>query len=240
MLKIIALILVLFSTVVATELSGDPLAEDSIEPDSVYDPAGEYRFAVFAEGALSVGGLGHTFNDDAIEQFGYDVDTGCEQDGAYLILGGGRYFGRFSTFIFGEIGRIAPGVLFDNHGPWIPPEVLLRMTMLAGGVELRYAPVRVRFGYGAYPGTAEIDNDYSDSLQAFPPGSWETGIEDATGWHYSVGYHQPIDENMSAGIEWVQHFIDLRLEENGTEAVPTEQSAVQSEVRFVFTYQLPL
>ncbi len=88
-------------------------------------------------------------------------------------------------------------------------------------------------------GSAEVDLDY-DSTETSPSGSWDTDIEDGHGWHFSVGFHNPVSENSSAGIEWVQHFIDLRLAENGTAAVPSEQSAIQREVRFVYTYQFQL
>lgn len=36
-------------------------------------------FCVFAEGALSIGGLRHNFNEDYQKQFGYNFREGCER-----------------------------------------------------------------------------------------------------------------------------------------------------------------
>ncbi len=194
------------------------------------------RFALFIEPALAVGGISHDFPDDDIEQFGYDVKGGCEQDAIYLRLGLGRHFGRFAAFAYGETGLISPGVLFDNHGPYILPEVLLRMNELSYGLELRYAPARIRLGLGNYGGTAEIDED---TLGSVPTGSWETDIEDGHGFHYAAGVCGPVSRSFSLGLEWSQHFVRLRLAESGTGAEPTEHEATVSQVRFFGFYELP-
>jgi hypothetical protein len=205
------------------------------EPFTIYDPLEENRFAVFAEPALSVGGIQHDFHKDDIEQFGYNVKGGCEQDGAYLRVGVGKHFGRFSTFAYGEVGYLGPGCLIDNHGPWILPEVLLNMTVFSGGLELRYLPVRLRFGYGSYSGTAEVDYDFTGAV---PTDSWTTDIVDGRGFHFGAGICEPVNENISAGVEWVQHFIQLRLAESGTGVEPTEHEATQYELRFFVTFGL--
>jgi len=196
----------------------------------------DQRFSLFAEPMLAVGGISHDFNDDDIEQFGYDVKGGCEQDAAYLRLGFGKQFGGFGAYGYGEVGHLGPGSLIDNHGPWILPEVLLRMNLLGGGIELRYRGVRARLGYGVYSGTAEIDEDTTGH---YSPGSWTTDIEDGSGFSYAIGYIAPFSEHWSAGLEWSQHFIDLRLAESGTGVAPSEHSARQSEVRFFANYRLP-
>ncbi len=197
----------------------------------------EDRFAVFVEPMLAVGGISHDFYEDDMEQFGYDVKSGCEQDAAYIRAGLGKHFGRFGAFVYGEVGHIGPGSLIDNHGPWILPEVLLRMNVLAGGVELRYFPARIRFGYGSYSGHAEIDNDTAGA--PFPGGSWSTDIVDGRGFSFGVGVHIPVSEYVAGGVEWSQHFIDLKLAESGTGVEPSEHTARQYEVRFFVNFQLP-
>lgn len=199
----------------------------------------EDRFAVFIEPMLAVGGISHDFDEDDIQQFGYDVKSGCEQDCAYLRIGLGKHFSRFGAFIYGETGHLGPGVLLDNHGPWILPEVLLRMNMFGGGLELRYFPVRLRLGYGSYTGEAEIDFDYDTTQTSSPTGSWTTDIVDGRGISYGIGLHIPVSETVAAGVEWSQHFIDLKLEESGTGVEPSDHKARQSEVRFFVNFQLP-
>lgn len=194
------------------------------------------RFAVFGEAMLSVGVISHDFDDDDIEQFGYDVKGGCEQDAAYFRAGIGKHFGLFGAFAYGEVGYLGPGAIFDNHGPWILPEVLLRMNMLGAGIELRYGLFRGRLGYASYGGKAEIDED---TTGAFSTDSWTTDIDEGGGINYAIGLQLPIDENWSAGLEWSQHFIDLRLAESGTGVIPTDHRARQSEIRFFGNYQLP-
>ena len=205
------------------------------ESFSIYHPFEENGFALFAEPALSIGGIQHTFHEDDIEQFGYHVKAGCEQDGAYLRGGIGRHFGSFSAFIYGEVGYLGPGALFDNHGPWILPEVLLKMSVLSAGLELRYLPVRLRFGCGSYGGTAEVDYDTTGSG---PTGSWSTDIEDGRGFHFGAGICMPVSESISVGVEWVQHFIQLRLAQSGTGVEPTDHKATQYELRFFATFHL--
>lgn len=192
------------------------------------------KCAVFSEGGLSLGGIFHTFHEDDIEQFGYEVRRGCEQDGAYLRAGIGKHFGRFSTFFYGELGYLGPGAFMDNHGPFCAPEVFLKMTMLAGGIELRYIPLRARLGYGSYGGTADVSYD---TLGVSSQGSWSTDIVDAKGYHFGVGFLIPCKNWLGIGFEWVQHFITLRLDESGTGIEPSEQRATQYELRFFATFQ---
>jgi hypothetical protein len=209
------------------------------EPAPVpYDYRTEHRWAVFVEPALSIGGISHTFSEDDIEQFGYDVGSSCEQDGAYLRLGVGKHFGRFAAFGYGEAGYIGPGSLFDNHGPWILPEVLLRMHEFSGGVELRYLIARARFSYGTYLGEADVD---LDTVGPMPSGSWTTDILDGTGYQIAAGVCVPVPgkENWAIGLEWSQHFIDLRLGRSSTGAEPLMHEVNQYEVRFFADYRLP-
>ena len=206
------------------------------KPLSIYRPAEENRCAVFGEGALSIGMIQHNFVEDDIEQFGYDVKRGCQEDGLYLRGGLGKHFGRFSAFLYGELGYLTPGSLLDQHGPYILPEVLLDMTMYAGGLELRYTPARIRFGYGSYNGTAEVD---LDTVGIGPSGSWTTDIMDGRGFHIGVGLLVPRKEWVGLGLEYVQHFITLKLRESGTGVEPTEHKATQYELRFFATFQLP-
>lgn len=194
------------------------------------------RFAFFIEPALALGGISHDFPEDDIEQFGYDVKGGCEQDALFLRLGLGRYFGRFAAFAYGETGSIAPGVLMDNHGPCILPEVLLSMSELSYGLELDYAPARARIGFGSYGGTAEIDED---TVGSGPTGSWETDIVDGHGFHYAAGVFGRVSQRVVLGLEWSQHFISLRLDESGTGAEPSAHEATVSQVRFYGLYELP-
>ena len=198
----------------------------------------EDRFAVFIEPVLAVGGVQHNFHEDDIEQFGYDVKGDGEQDAAYLRVGFGKYFGRFSAFTYGEIGHLGPGFLIDNHGPWILPEVLLRMNVLDGGLELRYFPVRVRLGYGKYWGNAAVDYDYDPSVTPYPPGSWTTDILDGRGFHFAAGFYVT-DGAKTLGLEWSQHFVNMKLGESGTGVKPSEHKATQYEIRLFFNLQLP-
>ena len=197
-----------------------------------YDPGEENRFELFAEPGLSIGGINHTFDDDDIEQFGYDMRGGCEQDGFYLRGGLGKRFGNLGIGVYGEVGYIGPGSLFDGHGPWILPEVLLRMNILAIGAEVRYWIFRGRFGYGSYGGEADIKED---TVGATSPGMWTTDIVDGRGWHYGIGVGGVADGWIGGGVEWVQHFVDLRLAETGTGIEPTQQHATQSELRIFAT-----
>jgi len=205
------------------------------EPGGGSGPS-EDRFAFFIEPALALGGISHDFPEDDIDQFGYDVKGGCEQDAAYLRLGLGRHFGRCAAFAYGEIGSIAPGVLMDNHGPYILPEVLLSMSELSYGFELDYAPARARLGFGSYGGTAEIDED---TVGSGPTGSWETDIVDGHGFHYAAGVFGRISRRVVLGLEWSQHFVSLRLDESGTGADPSVHEATVSQVRFTGLYELP-
>ncbi|MEN8207861.1 MAG: hypothetical protein ABFR50_01280 [Candidatus Fermentibacteria bacterium] len=205
------------------------------ESCTIYDQIEKSRFELFFEPALSIGGIQHDFYKDDIEQFGYNVKGGCEQDGAYMRAGIGKHFGSFSAFTYGEAGYLGPGALFDNHGPWILPEVLLKMSVFSAGLELRYLPVRLRFGYGGYGGSAEIDYDTTGSG---PTGSWSTDIVDGRGFHFGAGICGPVNENISVGVEWVQHFIQLRLAESGTGVEPTDHKATQYELRFFAAFGL--
>jgi len=200
-----------------------------------YRPMDESLFAVFGEAALSLGGISHDFNNDDIEQFGYEVKSGCEQDGAYFRGGVGKYFNRFGAFAYGEIGHLGPGALLDNHGPWILPEVLLSMTVVGGGLELRYLPVRVRFGFDSYTGTAHVDYD---TVGSGSPGSWSTSIEDGKGYHFGLGVMGSVNETFILGLEIVQHVITLKLGASSTGAVPEEHNATQWEVRFFANAQM--
>jgi len=193
----------------------------------------ENSWVVFAEAGLSIGGISKSFNENGIQQAGYSVREGCESDGSYLRLGAGRQFDKFGIFGYGEMGYIAPGFLFDNHGPWIAPEVLLRMVSLSGGVELRYSPVRIRAGYGSIIGHATINPEDSTGTD------WRTDIADASTYHVAAGIYMPFSKNMAAGIEYVYQKIDLRLEEVPTGAEPMDESAVRHEIRTIFNIQLP-
>ncbi len=102
-------------------------------------------------------------------------------------------------------------------------------------MEVRFVPVRLRFGYGSYYGSAEVDYDTTGSG---PSGSWTTDIVDGRGFHFGAGICIPASENISAGVEWVQHFIQLRLAESGTGVEPIDHKATQYELRFFATFGL--
>lgn len=199
-------------------------------PPAPFDPSEEHGFGVFAEPGLAIGGISHDFWRDEIEQFGYNFERGCEQDAAYLRIGAGGHFGRFATFLYGELGSINPGGIFDNHGPYILPEILLYMREISVGIELRYSYFKARAGIGSYSGFARIDEENPGGAP-LPPGSWDTGISEGHGFHYAVGAGRAIDETFSLGLEWVQHFITLTLNRSGTGVEPSEHEARHSEVR---------
>ena len=199
----------------------------------------EHSWVFFIEPMLSIGGIQHSFHEDDLEQFGYHVQGGCEQDAGYLRAGFGKQFGWFRAFAYGEVGHIGPGVLIDNHGPWILPEVLLRMNLLGGGIELQMFPLRARFGYGSYGGTAQVDEDTVGG-GGFPTGSWTVDLVDARGFNYAVGFYYPGAGDLGGGVEWSQHFIDLRLRRSGTGVEPSDQRATQSEVRFFVNFHVRL
>ena len=219
-----------------TEDDQESRIHHEVNLDSIRSLQWDDRYALFLEPMLAVGSISHDFNDDDIEQFGYDVKNGCEQDAAYIRLGFGRQFGAIGAYGYGEAGYIGPGCLMDNHGPWILPEVLLSMNLLGGGMELRFWEVRARLGYGIYTGTAEIDADTSG---AYPGESWNTDIEDGSGISYAIGLIFPASKRWSGGIEWSQHFIDLKLGQSGTGVPPSEHRAEQSEIRIFMNYRLP-
>ncbi len=196
-------------------------------------------FCVFAEGALSIGGLRHNFNEDYQEQFGYNFREGCEQDGAYFRLGVGRGFGAYGGYLYGEVGYFGPGVIFDNHGPFIPPEILLRVTELSMGAELRAYLGRLRVGFGRYTGSAKVQLDY-DTTQVINPDSWDTDLVGSSGWHYAVGLVGRTQKGLVLGIEWIQHFFSVKLERNGLGTEPTEHDAKQSEFRFFAGYEFSI
>lgn len=77
-----------------------------------------------------------------------------------------------------------------------------------------------------------------DTVGTGPTGSWSTDIVDGRGFHFGAGVCIPVKENISAGVEWVQHFIQLQLAESGTGVEPTDQKATRYELRFFATFQL--
>ncbi len=198
-----------------------------------------YSFCVLIEGALSYGGMKHNFNDDCQEQFGYNFRDGCEQDGAYFRLGLGRGFGPFGGYIYGEAGYFGPGVIFDNHGPFIPPEILMHVTELSMGLEFRAYMGRLRAGFGRYTGSVTVQLDY-DTTQVINPDSWNTDLAGGSGWHYAVGLVGKTEKGILLGLEWIQHFFNVQLEENGLGTQPTEHDAKQSEVRIFAGYEFSL
>jgi hypothetical protein len=208
------------------------------EPDSFFRWGND--FGLFAEGAIGFGSISHDFNDDSQEQFGYSFREGCEQNGAYLRLGIGKGFGSYGGYLYGELGTLGSGfAIFDNHGPYIPPEIRMKITELSIGVEFRVPMLRVRTGLGNYSGSATVQEDDDTTLVA-NPGAYNTDLAGGSGWHYAIGLAGRNEAGLMLGLEWIQHFFSVQLEENGMGTETTEHRARQSEVRIFGGYEFSL
>lgn len=240
-MKILFIVLLSVSVTVLLSVDNGELDDSgggAAETDSFYSWGDD--FGVFAEGALGFGRIRHDFNDDSQEQFGYDFREGCEQNGAYLRLGLGKSFVSYGGYLYGEIGHMSSGIaLFDNHGPYIPPEIRMSITELSIGLEFRSPLLRVRTGLGNYSGSATVQAD-NDTTQVTNPDSWKTDLAGGFGWHYAIGIAGRNEEGLMLGLEWIQHFFSVKLMENGLGTEPTEHSARQSEIRMFGGYEFSL
>lgn len=163
--------------------------------------------------------------------FGVDsLRRGGEQDGAGFRAGFGRRItDNLSAVVYGGTSTLFPGIFFDNHGPFIPAEVLYTLTETSLGAEVRYDLARLGVGYSFYSGTASLHPEKEDGE---PSGDeWEGELGDTGGPHLSLGISSCLDRTVGAGIDLIWRSIALEFLETPTGVMPERIVRDMIEVR---------
>ena len=183
------------------------------------------------EGGLGIGNMDHTFSGMEMELFGVDtLRRGGEQDGIGIRAGLGKRMSHGLTpVVYGGMSTLFPGVFFDNHGPFIPPELCYMLKEKSLGLELRYSAVRAGVGYSFYSGTVSLHPDKREGAEEGE--EWEGKLENTSGPHILFGFSNPVNDNISVGVDLIWRSIRLQFPEAPTGVTPEEITRAMIEVR---------
>ncbi len=164
------------------------------------------RWLMSIEAGVGLGFMDHTLEEGLDEEW-FDVDTlrnSSEQDGAgYRIAFGRRLSEATDLMLYGGGGVVFPGIIFDNHGPFIPPELTYMLNEKQLGLEFRYDVIRIGAGMSFYSGTVTL---WPDEREGYEPGEkWEGDLANTAGLHLIAGASTSI-ETASLKRFW-RHFI---------------------------------
>ncbi len=146
------------------------------------------------EAGVGLGFMDHTLEQGQEEEW-FDVDTlrdSSEQDGAgYRISFGRRFSETTSIMLYGGGGVVFPGIIFDNHGPFIPPELTYMLKEKQLGLEFRYDVIGIGAGISFYEGTVNL---WPDEREGYEPGEeWEGDLAATAGLHLIAGASIPME-----------------------------------------------
>lgn len=191
------------------------------------------NWVISFEGGLGIGNMDHTYPGMEMELFGVDtLRRGGEQDGIGIrIVIGKRLSEDLTTAVYGGMSALFTGLFFDNHGPFIPPELCYSLKERSLGLEVRYSAVWAGAGYSFYSGTVQL---YPDDLEGEAEGEiWEGKLGNTGGPHFQLGLLGPVNEKVDAGVYYIWRNIPLKFLETPTGVVPEETSRRMSEIRFM-------
>ncbi len=152
------------------------------------------RWIMSIEAGIGMGFMDHTL-DQGLEEEWFDVDTlrdSSEQDGVgYRIAFGRRLSEDTDLMLYGGGGLVFAGVFFDNHGPYIPPELTYMLNEKQLGLEFRYDVVGIGAGISFYDGTLSL---FPDKREEYEYGAqWEADLANTMGFHLIAGASIPTE-----------------------------------------------
>jgi hypothetical protein len=152
------------------------------------------RWLMSIEAGIGLGFMDHTLEEGLREEW-FDVDTlrdSSEQDGlGYRIAFGRRLSEDMDLMLYGGGGLVFPGVFFDNHGPFIPPELTYMLNEKQLGLEFRYDVVGIGAGISFYDGTVSLFPDKREEHEYGP--EWEGDLANTMGFHLIAGASIPTE-----------------------------------------------
>ncbi len=175
----------------------------------------------FMEAGIGIGRMDRTVDGRQEELFGVEVlRSGGEQDAFTLRAGFGRGFGDdILLMAYGGIASLPPGVFFDNHGPFIPPELTYSITEASLGLELRSGVFRTGAGCGIYSGVATLRPDQREGEE--PGERWEGDLGVTAGPQMYVGFSGSAESCFAdPGLGLVWRYIPVELPETPTGVTP--------------------
>lgn len=220
MVRIAVFTLLLFSSASVSQ------PDAGILPDQQED-----QWFIGIEGGLGIGHLDRSFPGQEMEVFGVDtLRRGGEQDGAGIRAGIGRRITEdFSAVVYGGTSILFPGVFLDNHGPFIPSELLYTIAETSLGAEVHYRLARLGGGYSFYSGTASLR---PDKREGAPSGDeWEGDLANTGGPHLVLGISSCRDRTVGAGLDMIWRSIVLEFLETPTGVIPERITRDMIEVR---------
>jgi len=188
--------------------------------DSPYDlPVNDWL--VFLEGGVGIGSMDRTVDGMETEWFGVDtLRAGGENDGVGFRLGiGKRVAENLTPVIYAGGSTLFSGLFFDNHGPFIPPELFYVIKEKAIGLELRYINIRIGGGYSFYSGDVTLCPD--DREGAEPGEDWDGILGNTGGPHFIFGAFSQI-EGFGWGGDLIFRPIPIQFPETPTGVTPEE------------------
>lgn len=184
------------------------------------------------EAGIGIGLMNHTL-DQGLEREWFEVDTlraSTEQDGVgYRIAFGRRLSDSTKLMLYGGGGVVFPGMFFDNHGPFIPWELLYTLKERQLGLEFRYRAVRIAAGISFYNGTVKLRPDQREGYQ--PGMEWEGDLENTAGLHLMLGALMPETSNLSTSFSIIYRDIPLDFPTTPTGVDPEAFHRSHIEIR---------
>lgn len=192
----------------------------------------EKQWLLSIDVGLGLGFMDHTL-DNGVEEDWFDLDTlraAHEQDGAGYRLGFGRRISEdVSLLVYGGGSYLFPGILLDNHGPFIPPELTYLLKEIALGLEVKFDFIRMGVGCSFYSGTVSLWPD--DREEAKRGEDWKGNLADGIGPHLIFGFTSPTEKDFTAAIDLIWRDIPLDFPTTPTGIDPEEFSRSMIEIR---------
>lgn len=191
------------------------------------------RWLMSVEAGIGMGFMDHTL-EQGLEDEWFDVDTlrdSSEQDGAgYRIAFGRRLSDSTDLMLYGGGGVVFPGLFFDNHGPFIPPELTYMLKEKQLGLEFRYSVIRIGAGISFYSGTVELRPDKREEYETGE--EWEEDLANSSGLHLILGASIPTEtKDLHASFSIIYRDIPLDFPETPTGVDPEVFHKTHIEVR---------
>ena len=179
--------------------------------DTFSEQIQDKRWIMSIEAGIGLGFMDHTLDQGQEEEW-FDVDTlrdSSEQDAVgYRIAFGRRLSEETDLMIYGGGGFVFPGVFFDNHGPYIPPELTYMLKENQLGLEFRYDVIGIGAGISFYSGDVSL---WPDKREEYEHGAeWEGDLANTAGLHLIAGVSIPTrTKNLKASFSIIYRDIPL-------------------------------
>lgn len=187
----------------------------------------------FVEAGLGIGRMDHGVDGRHEELFGVEVLRGGGEQDAFGLRGGiGRGIGNgIDALLYCGVTALTPGLFFDNHGPFIPPELTFSMTEILLGLEARQGLLRTGVGCGFYSGTVDL---HPDEREGYEPGEpWEGELGRTIGPHILIGFVGSDSGCVGdASLTFMWRYVPLSLPTTPTGAPPETFAKHMIELHF--------